>query len=474
MKREQLLRKVAELLPAAVWVVGGAVRDRLLGQEPKDLDLVIGAADSSLLDLGYWRRQGVSAFWLDEQRRMVRLELFGETVDLAPLQGIDLASDLARRDFTVNAIASRLSAWLTAPELELIDPFGGEADLAARRLRLVRQDGLAADPVRILRAGRFRVQLGLTPEAPTVSAIVDASSALATAPAERVWAELAEILRHQQAPEALLELERWGVVEALFPEVTAMKHVGQNQHHQFTVDIHSERAFAAYVDVIHRGGYLPDSVRAFASAYWQELRPAEQAALLLAAWLHDIGKPQTRMVREGKVTFYEHEHVGARMSESVARRLKLSQEQTKLIHTFITFHMYPMQLWRTGRLDERLIHRLYRRTGKLGVAIVLFTLADHLAKGENVSASPEFRDHLQVVEQMLQAYFCRHDQVVAPKPWLTGDEIVQALGKPRGPWVGEIKAALLEAQAAGQVNDRQQALQFVRQYTPRQQRHRRP
>ncbi len=470
MKLDHLLRQIVEVRPERVWVVGGAVRDRLLGREAKDLDLVIADIASPLLDPHHWRQQGVAAFWLDEQRHIVRLELAGETLDLAAMEGDDLASDLARRDFTVNAMASRLADWLVADGADPIDPYQGQADLLARRLRLVQPDGMAADPVRILRAGRFQAQLDLRPDTATVSAIAAACPDLTKAPAERVWAELAELLRHQQAAQVLLELERWGVVMALFPEVMAMKRVGQNQHHQFTVDVHSERAFAAYVDVIHQGRYLPDSVRSFVAAYWQDLQPAEQAALMLAAWLHDIGKPQTRMVRDGKVTFYEHEHVGASMAESVAKRLKLSQTQTKLIHTFVTYHMYPMQLWRTGRLDERLIHRLYRRTGRLGVAIVLFTLADHLAKGEQVGVSDEFRSHQQVVEQMLQAYFCRHEQVVAPRPWLTGDEIAQTLGKPRGPWVGETKAALLEAQAAGQVNDRQQALQFVRQYTPRQKR----
>ncbi len=469
----RLLEQIAGQSPHQVWVVGGVLRDHLLQAEGRDMDLVVADAGSPLLGLDYWLQDNRQAFWLDQGRRMIRLVLEDQvTVDLALMQGADLREDLGQRDFTVNSMALTLEDWLRGDLSGLIDPYQGRDDLMAKRLRIVQPGTLLADPVRVLRAVRLGVSLGLSSDQQTTSALIDAAPALADAPGERVWAELALILVHKQAPSALAELERFGAAAALFPEVAAMQRVGQNRYHQFTVDVHSQRAFAAFCAVIHDGDYVPPAVQIYARRYWDAFTQSEQAAIMLAAWLHDIGKSLTRSEQGGKITFYEHEHVGARMASQVAERLRLNNEQAKLVHTFITFHMYPMQLWRTGHLDERLIHRLYRRTGALGVAIVLFTLADHLAKGEQVALTTEFQEHQQVVERLLVTFFCQHEQIIAPKPLLDGEEIMAAVGKPAGPWVGESKAALLEAQAAGRISDRQQAVQFVQSYVPKRKRRR--
>ncbi|MGI6357724.1 MAG: HDIG domain-containing metalloprotein [Bacillota bacterium] len=436
MTGDGLLEQIASQVPAQAWVVGGALRDCLLGVEARDIDLVLADANSPLLNPDYWTRPGLSAFWLDQDRGTVRLVNADMVLDLAAMQG-NMQSDLSRRDFTVNCMALPLTDWLRGELSGLIDPFQGREDLESRRLRLVHRDAIQGDPVRILRAARLGVELSLQSDAQTSSALIAAAPALNRVPGERIWMELSLILQHRQAASGLANLERWGAVAALFPEVAAMQRVGQNKYHQFTVDVHSQRAFAAFSSIIHHGSHLPSSMQAYVRQYWQQLSAAEQSAIMLAAWLHDIGKPATRVDRGDKVTFYEHEHVGAKMAVKVAERLRLSNEQSRLIHTFIAYHMYPMQLWRTGHLDDRLIHRLYRRTGDLGVAIVLFTLADHLAKGERVAAAPEFREHQQVAERMLLAYFCRHDQVVSPQPLLDGEQIIAAVEKQPGPWVGE-------------------------------------
>jgi putative nucleotidyltransferase with HDIG domain len=467
--QSELLRKISERSPGRVWVVGGAVRDRLLGRAPADLDLVIGEGESEVLKPEFWRQEGAAACWLDQQRQMLRLTSSdGMTTDISPLLREGLSADLARRDFTLNAMAWPLQYWEPAGGQCLIDPVGGRQDLAAHLLRLVRPDALEADPARVLRAARLIIQLQLIVDEATLQALSQAAPLLARVPGERVWQELSRIFLHPAAPLALEYLAEWGAVSALFPEAEAMRDIEQNQYHQFTVDEHSQRAFLAFVEIAHQGKYLTDTSRQLAERYYQQLEEREQAALMLAAWLHDIGKPSTRAISKGKVTFYNHEHVGAGMAEKVGERLRLSRDQTRLIHTFISYHMYLMQLWRTGHLDERLIHRFYRRTGLLGVGITLFTLADHLAKGENISESEEFRQHQAVVERLLTAYYCQHEQVVAPLPLLRGDDIAKIGGKPAGPWVGHAKDALLEAQATGQVADRQQALEFIRDYLTRE------
>ncbi|MGI6344710.1 MAG: HDIG domain-containing metalloprotein [Bacillota bacterium] len=449
------------------FVVGGAVRDRLLGIAPEELDLALTCSPRAI-PVGFWREQGCTGYWLDEKREMLRITTAqGERLDLSQLQG-KLEEDLRQRDFTCNALACPVAAWLSG-ELQLTDPLGGEADLRQGRLRPASPDALLRDPVRVLRGVRLLISRDLSFDDAMAKQLKQAARNVADAPPERISQELGKILLDDEAALGVTYLNSLGVTEVLLPEASAMQGVTQNQYHSFAVDDHSLRAFAAFTEIVQQGKYIPPAVRSAALDYWAALPQPLQVATMLGAWLHDIGKPPTRAIRKGRVTFYGHEQVGAQMIGEVARRLRLSNEQAELMRTFIKYHMYPLQLWRSGHLDDRLIHRLYRRTGRWGVLIVLFTLADHLAKGEDVEGSDTFVEHQQVVERMLHAYFSQHDQVIAPRPLLSGDEIAAAVGRPVGPWLRQAKALLLEAQAGGQVQSREEAQEFVRRQEYRQQ-----
>jgi putative nucleotidyltransferase with HDIG domain len=333
------------------FVVGGAVRDRLLGIAPEELDLALTCSPRAI-PVGFWREQGCTGYWLDEKREMLRITTAqGERLDLSQLQG-KLEEDLRQRDFTCNALACPVAAWLSG-ELQLTDPLGGEADLRQGRLRPASPDALLRDPVRVLRGVRLLISRDLSFDDAMAKQLKQAARNVADAPPERISQELGKILLDDEAALGVTYLNSLGVTEVLLPEASAMQGVTQNQYHSFAVDDHSLRAFAAFTEIVQQGKYIPPAVRSAALDYWAALPQPLQVATMLGAWLHDIGKPPTRAIRKGRVTFYGHEQVGAQMIGEVARRLRLSNEQAELMRTFIKYHMYPLQLWRSGHLVDQ-------------------------------------------------------------------------------------------------------------------------
>lgn len=288
-----------------------------------------------------------------------------------------------------------------------------------------------------------------------------AASTLPTVAAERLSSELESILIHPQAALGLDLLTQANVIAAILPEVKAMDDVVQNEYHQFTVGKHSRRAFAAFVEMVHSGRYLPLAIRQPFANYWQSLTTEIQAAAMLAAWLHDIGKPATRAICEGRVTFYRHEQVGAKMALDIARRLRLSSAQRTLIRRFIELHMYPAQLHASKNFGPRLIHRFYKRAGQHGPLIVVFALADYLAKAEGVAGTKGFVTRCQAVTDFLQAYFCQQAELVDPQPLLDGVELMALACLGPGPWLRVVKEELLEAQVAAEVHNKEQAANWL-------------
>lgn len=445
-----------------IWVVGGAVRDHLLGLEPRELDLASSISPAHLPP-SLWQTEG-HAFWLDEGRQILRIvQPQGLTIDIAPLQGKDIMADLRRRDFTINAIAIRLEDWLQDRK-PLIDPLAGQADVAAKRLRLATPNALLDDPVRILRGIRLAVTRNLSLDGATFEAMQQAAPQLSGQSPERIAVELGYCFLHPRACEAERLLLEAGATRVLFPEVVVMEKVTQNKYHQFTVDEHSRRAFAIFVDIVHQGRYLTAPSKRWFADYWQGLASPLQMATMLAAWLHDIGKPPTRVIRKGRVTFYEHEQVGAKMAVAIARRLRLSNAQQDLIECFVRWHMYPMQLWRSENFGPQHIHRFYRRTGRIGPLIVAFTLADYLAKGDDLAATQQFVRHQQMVEKFMHAYFCQQEELVDPKPLLNGHELISLAQRQPGSWLRRAKQALLEAQVVGRVKNKSDAARWLQEW----------
>lgn len=468
-----LLERLRPLLAhSEVYLVGGAVRDALLGRPIRDLDFVL-AGDAIRLARTVADQLGLPFYILDAERGIGRVVVGDEermTLDFARFRGPDLAADLAGRDFTVNALA--LPA--TATDLsELIDPLGGRQDLERRVLRATSDTAFQDDPVRVIRAVRLALQLSFTIE-PHTQALLRTAAGLVGQPApERSRDELAQILAGPGVALALRQLDELGALAVLIPEIEALKGLAQPPPERQDVWGHTLVVLETLEAVLGALGLTDDGgwailypLRAYRRYLAEHLavrlsaeRP-RRALLFLAALLHDVGKPQARRVDQGLGD--DHAQVGAALAEVRLRALRFSSDEVDWVRCIIAGHTRPAELVGRLPLSRRDIYRYYRALGEAGVDVGLLALAQAVARWGAESQVERWQPYVQVVATLLEHYFRRYTQTIAPAPLLTGNDLMRELGLQPGPVIGQVLEAIREAQAAGEVRSRSAALALAR------------
>ena len=445
-------------LTDAAWLVGGAVRDELLGRSTQDYDVAV-AGDAGELARDLRRVTGAHTFalseafgaWrvLDRDRRW--------QVDLTPLMGATLEEDLARRDLTINAIARGLGAE------ELIDPFGGRVDLEGRRLRMVGPDAFSADPLRVIRLARLGSDLGFEVEAATADAAIDAAGGLRSVSAERVFAELRLIVTGPAAPSGLRAMEALGATAVVLPELCTLHGVDQSHYHHLDVHDHT-------IEVLERVIELERDPEALFPGCGEEitavlLEPlgselSRGAGLRFGALLHDVAKAQTRAVTtEGRVTFFGHDTEGAETALAVLGRLRAGERLAAHVAALTRHHLRLGFLVHEMPLDRRAVYRYLRACDPVEVDVTLLSVADRLAtRGRNADRAIE--RHLELAREILPDALRWHRD--RPRPPLRGDRLAAELGIEPGPEVGRLLEELTEAAFAGEVRSEAEALAWAR------------
>jgi len=458
----RVLLELAQARQAEVFLVGGTVRELALGGRTPDLDLAVSRRTLDLAqDLA--RALGGTYVLLDEKERTARVVAGEDILDLAEFRGPTLAEDLQGRDFTINAMALDLAALLAGRPLELIDPWGGLADLAAGRVRMVAVDNLAYDPLRLLRAYRFAATHNFQVTQETEETIRTLAPNLSRVAGERLHYELFQLLPSPRAAKTLRHMDRVGLLAQIFPEIADMKGVPQNGYHHLDVFEHSLETVAQLEEVLAAParffGKLAMAIQEKAAV------PSQVAVLKVAALFHDVGKPQVqeRRVDPERYTFYYHERVGVEIFQRAAKRLRFSQAQSKAVTHFITWHMRPfllLPLFTRGELTLRALGRLVKAArGELAGCFAL-AMADSLA-GQGPQKPPDADRRLG--ELAVAAWIFYQERLAPPQlPRLvTGDDLC-ALGLSPGPEFRRLLAAVEEAQWEGQVATREEALALVR------------
>jgi poly(A) polymerase len=454
------------------WLVGGAVRDRVLGRAAADLDVVVDgdpeqgarAIANAAKGLGV----GVACFGLSDEFgawRVVARESSWQ-VDVERLRGESLRSDLELRDFTVNAIAEPLQGG------ELFDPLGGLGDLQAGQLRLASADAFKEDPLRVLRLVRMAIELNLKPDHQAVAAAREQHAGLAGVSPERVFMELQRIIASPHALHGLELMEDLGATEILLPEVPAMRGVKQSRYHHRDVYGHT-------LEVLERTIALTDSDPA--AIVGQEHGEQVQAllaqpladgitrgeALRWGALLHDAAKPATRSVRafDRRVTFMGHDRQGADLAREVLSRLRVSVRLREHVAALVRHHLrLGFLVHEPQPLARGLVWEYLRRCDPVEVDVTLLSICDRLAT-RGSKAQEAIEAHLTLADRMLGDALSWH-RSGPPKPLLRGDELAQELGIDLGPRVGELLEQVARAQYTGEVDNREQALAFARECEP--------
>jgi poly(A) polymerase len=443
------------------WIVGGAVRDRLLGRPTTDLDLALTAdprdsarALARATRAGAFQLSGAFGAW-----RVVGRDRAWH-VDLVMLRDGDIESDLAARDFTVNAMAEPLAGG------ELLDPHGGRADLDARRLRMVSARALEEDPLRTLRAVRLAIELDLTIEPDTAAAIGRAAPGLDRVAAERTFGELKQVISSPSVRTGLQLMDAHGITARVLPELLALHGVEQNEFHHLDVHDHTlevlDQVVAIERDPLAAGfGEHADAVAALLREPLADELTRGQA-MRFAALLHDAAKPQTRIRRpDGRIGFPHHDREGAEVARGVLRRLRASDKLGEHVAALCLHHLRLGFLVHERPLDRRAVWRYLRATEPYAPEVTIFTVADRLAtRGRN--AEPAIAAHQELARELLGPALSRRSEG-RPAPLVRGDELARELGLAPGPRLGELLAQLEEDRFAGAIVTREDAIRRARE-----------
>lgn len=480
----EIVQRVRAALPPdqEIYLVGGAVRDMLLGRAVKDFDFLV---PEKAITLGRKVANVLKAdfYPLDPERGAGRV-IFNEggsriTLDFITIQGGDIDSDLAARDVTINAMAIDLRQ----PDA-LLDPFGGAQDLIGKLVKACSPRSFSSDPVRIIRAVRMAAVFGMRIDKDTKSLMRAAASGLPTVSPERLRDEFFKLLAAPKPGTSIRALDLLGALDPIFPEIAPLRKLEQPSPHAFDVWNHILHVLGR-LDLILE--LLGDGVGAegagdmqsglivqklgryreqFKGHLGQEPVPdhSRLALLYFAALMHDAGKATTQSRDEnGRIHFYEHEIVGAEMVAERGRALHLSNDEIEVLAMIVKHHGRPYLLTKEGiPPTRRAVYRFFRDTGPAGVEICLLSLADFLGKFDAQVPQDELAKHVDTLRTLFEAFFEHAHEQISPPMLVNGEDLMREFDLKPGPKIGELLEAVREAQAAGEVGDRDAALELAR------------
>lgn len=432
-----VVRTLAEAFDAAGFefaVVGGPVRDALLGRQTHDLDFTTSASPDQILAIV---KPVASAHWdIGRAFGTIGARVRGEQVEITTYRadsydgvtrkptvefGDSIDGDLVRRDFTVNAMA------LQVPAVKLVDPTGGVEDLVAGVLRTPTDPRVSFgdDPLRMLRAARFSAQLGFTVEEDTERAITELRETLKIVSPERVQSELVRLMQTDDPVRGIRVLVETGLIDEFLPEVSALKLEVDEHHHHKDVYEHSLTVLSQAIALEHarNPGAAPD------------------VPLRIAALLHDIGKPRTRKLEPGgAVTFHHHDVVGARMARKRLQALRFDSATTDAVATLIELHLRFFG-YAEGAWTDAAVRRYVRDAGDLLERLHILTRADVTTRNKRKAArlAAAYDD----IESRIAA-LREQEELDAIRPELDGNRIQEVLGIKPGREVGEAYRFLLD------------------------------
>jgi putative nucleotidyltransferase with HDIG domain len=466
-----------------LYIVGGAVRDILLGVPLHDIDFVMPENPYTLVKR-LAKRLDVGFFVLDDDRHTARVVYENQKGILFPLDfvqytGATLTEDLLNRDFTLNAIA------IPVEDLaQVIDPLDGRFDLERGVLRACSPHALLDDPVRVLRGIRLAQQYNFTYDPGLERDMQIAAAQLPRTSYERQRDEFFRILSGPDPAEGLRECRRLGVFTTLLPPLNdlepipaspphhlpLMAHTLQtvDHYHCLMTDLTSDHTLDDGIDgyrqqVKQQLGKFSEALGAY---FAEEITPGRSKAALayFGVLLHDIGKPLTVKVGEGgKLHFDNHAVVGADLARKLAKRLQLSNAESDWVERMVRNHMQLLRLIASGSPpDRRTIYRYYKKSGETGVAIALHTLADTLATYGSDLDQLRWVTTVSVVERMISGWFEHRETIVSPSPLLDGHDLQRMFGVAPGKDIGRLLRQLVEEQASGTVNTKEEAQEYVR------------
>ncbi len=487
--KSKLLDAVRAHLPTElpIYLVGGAVRDAVLGRESHDLDFATPPGALKLAKKLADQLPG-AFFPLDEENDTARIVLQNpdgsrDILDFAGFRGDSLEADLRGRDFTINAVAMDIHTG------QILDPLGGVSDIRNKCIRACSETSLTDDPARILRAVRQAAAFGFSIDPVTRQLMKAAGPLLTTISPERQRDELFKMLEGPKPDASIRALELLGIFPVLLPELTALKGVEQSPPHVHDVWTHTLAVLrhlegllavlapeynesTANADLLNgllvlRLGRYRKQIGEHLGSTLNTDRTA-RALLFFAALYHDVNKPQTQTTEEsGRIRFFGHDEQGALTAVKRGMVLHFSNDELDRLKLLVRHHM-RVHFFSSRKAENntdptrKAIYRFFRETGETGISLILLALADVRATYDHTLTQEQWVASLDVARTLLEAYYEKAEEIIKPPQILNGDDLIRELKMKPGPEIGKLLEAIRETQAAGQLTSRAEALAFAR------------
>lgn len=456
-KNDEILNNLASFFPNEIYLVGGSVRDALIGKHSFDRDLIVVDEDAREFSLKVAEFFNGVFIPLDEENKIYRIVLEDKInyLDITNPIGGSLEADLLRRDLTINAIAANIRSG------EIPDYcYDSVKDLNSKIIKGIRNENFLDDPLRLLRIFRFYAILGFD-IAPELLQIAQENSVLIEKPAkERIEYELMKLFSGEYAHLALLKMDEVGILEKLFPFVKELKQVPPNLHHHLDLFNHS-------IETVYQVGKFYQNSDIEVKKHMDKVDFggfSRIAHLRLAAFLHDVGKFSTWTIEEdtGRHRFIKHEDVGAKMSIPLLKALCFSNKQIDYISYIIKKHMYPTAVVSAPELSEKVMMRYVRKSEDNAIDNILIAQADRVsARGPEIT-DEIVEENILSLNKLMDFYLGIKDNLEPLPKLLDGNEVMQILNLKPSPRLGEILKKMHDAQINGDILTKEDAVNYIK------------
>ncbi|MDI6687488.1 MAG: HD domain-containing protein [Desulfobacterales bacterium] len=448
------------------YLVGGSIRDLLLGLSPIDYDIaVLGNPEQFAKNIAS-KTSGRIVRMGKPGHMIIRVVSGNKIFDISSINDVSIEEDLNKRDFTINALAYSLSSG------KIIDPFGGIQDLTDKKISAVSKQVFIKDPIRMIRAYRICAALDFKIDPQTFSAIKKDVKLIKNSAGERVRTEFFKILRSYKAYYYLSQMANAGLLCEIFPELNTLKECMQNKYHSYDVFDHTMKAFCCLEKILNDySGYIPETY----NQNIKQLNKNKGYLLKLAILLHDIGKPAARSIdNQGNIHFYGHGKKGADMANKISKRLKLSNDERYYIDFIVRNHIRPLFLFMSHQkkiLTKKSMTRFFIKYGNNAPALLLHTIADIQGKGNKEDVSPVCvqrtgRDaaFIEFAKNMVHDFFSDFMRERTKPPLITGYDLIHEFGLTPSPLFKKILKIVQEERLSNKINTRQEALRLVKNF----------
>ncbi len=467
-KDKNLLKPIYSFAKAhkvKLYLVGGYLRDLILGRAKENPDFDFCLKKGAINFAGALAKKIRAGFVvLDKEHGACRLvkKIHDKTYtfDFTDFRRKTLEEDLLRRDFTINSIAIELDKVFTEnnPDNFVIDLFKGRADLKHKIIKAMHKDCFQEDPLRILRAFSLACILGFEINRRVLSLARLERNRLVQISFERIRDELFKIFHEPCGYDYLVKLDKLKILKIIFPEIEKMRNVKGGPYHHLDVWGHSletVRQLEGIIKELSRNSEIRD--------YLFETISAERkrsALLKLGALLHDIGKPDALRRKDGKLIFHGHERIGLEISKTIARRLKLSNDEIDALNKMVLWHLRPGYLADNKVVTKKASFRFFRDTAGEAASVLLISLADQRATRGRLTTKQSRLQHEKVVSSLLKVYFLKKKEKKLPR-LITGDDLINRLKLRPSPLIGKILSTIEELQAIGKVKTKKEAFRIA-------------